>query len=139
MGTCLYKHIQSLPQCVEHVILYSDTCGGPNRNQFITAALHHAAQNTPNIKTIDQNFFESGHSQTECDSMHACIERSRRGVRIHHPDQWITVMQCARDADPYTVVALEYDSFHDFKNLAKSTLHNVKLDIKNRRVNWLKI
>ena len=139
VGTCLYQHIQSLPQCVEHVILYSDTCGGQNRNQFITAALHHAAQNTPNIKTIDQNFFERGHSQMECDSMHACIERSRRGVRIHHPDQWITVMQCARDADPYTVVALEHDSFYDFKKLAKSTLRNVKLDIKNRRVNWLKI
>ena len=48
-------------------------------------------------------------------------------------------MQCARDADPYTVVALEHDSFYDFKKLAKSTLRNVKLDIKNRRVNWLKI
>ncbi|KAK7474663.1 hypothetical protein BaRGS_00034087 [Batillaria attramentaria] len=139
VGTCLYKHILSLPQSVQHVILYSDTCTGQNRNQFITAALHHAVQNIPNIQTIDQKFLESGHSQMECDSMHVCIERSRRGVRIHQPDQWITVIQCARDSDPYTVVTLEHDAFYDFKELARNTMRNTKHDINNRRVNWLKL
>ena len=85
VGTCLYKHILSLPKTIEHVILYSDTCGGQNRNQCITAALHHAVKTIPNIKTIDQKFLESGPSQMECDTVHACIERQKKRVQINHP------------------------------------------------------
>lgn len=48
------------------------------------------------VYTIDQKFLESGHTHTECDSMHACIERAKKNVTIHIPDQWNTVFQMAR-------------------------------------------
>ncbi|XP_070182460.1 uncharacterized protein [Littorina saxatilis] len=140
VGTCLYKHLESLPRSVNHAIFYSDTCTGQNRNQFIVSALHHAVQNIPNIEIIDQKFLESGHSQMECDSMHAAIERASHGVKVHLPRDWITVAGCARKSgDPYTVISLDHESFHNFKEVCRNTMRNTKTNINGQRVNWLKI
>ncbi|CAH1992646.1 unnamed protein product [Acanthoscelides obtectus] len=78
IGTCLYKYLQSLPQTVEHVATFSDTCGGQNRNKFVSAAMLYSVNKLTNLKTIDLKFMESGHSYLEADSMHATIERARR-------------------------------------------------------------
>ena len=139
IGTCLYKHLESLPKSVHHVVLFSDTCTGQNRNKYVTTALRHAVQNIFNIETIDQKFLERGHSHMECDTMHAAIERAKKGVKIHHPYQWLTVCQCARGSDPFTVVLLEHEAFFDFKDVARTTIRNTKTDTNGSRVNWLKI
>ena len=57
--TCLYQHIKSLPASTISVILYSDTCGGQNRNTNVAAALRFAVDSIPfpNIESIDQKFF----------------------------------------------------------------------------------
>ena len=52
IGTCLSRYIQSLPQDVKHVILYSDTCGGQNRNKFVASALHYIVKHSDNIQVI---------------------------------------------------------------------------------------
>lgn len=57
--------------------MYSDTCGGQNRNQFVAAALLYSVKNLP-IDFIEQKFLESGHTYMEVDSMHACIERAKK-------------------------------------------------------------
>ena len=139
IGTCLYKHLESLPKSVHHVVLFSDTCTGQNRNKYITTALHHTVQNIPNIETIDQKFLERGHSHMECDTMHAAIERAKKGIKIHHPDHWLTVCQCAQGSDPFTNVPLEHEAFYDFKDVARTTIRNTKTDTNGSRVNWLKI
>nr|CAH7744923.1 unnamed protein product [Callosobruchus chinensis] len=78
VGTCLFKYLQSLPATVEHIATFSDTCGGQNRNKFVSAAMLYSVNKLPNLKTIDLKFMESGHSYLEADSMHATIERARR-------------------------------------------------------------
>lgn len=140
IGTCIYKYLESLPRSVQHVIFYSDTCTGQNRNQFMTAALHHAVNNIPHIKIIEQKYLESGHTQMEADSIHACIEKASKGVRIYHPDQWMTVAQCAKKkGEPYTVLPLTHEAFFDFKTVAKNRMHNTKQNVKKEKVDWLKI
>lgn len=140
IGTCIYKYLESLPKSVEHVILYSDTCAGQNRNQFMTAALHHAVHNIPNLKIIEQKYLESGHSHMEVDSMHALIEKKSKRVSVYHPDQWMTVAQCAKvQGDPYTVLPLTHESFFDFKAVARQTMQNTTKNTRKQTVNWLKI
>lgn len=140
ISTCIYKYLESLPKSVQHVIFYSDTCTGQNRNQYMTAALHHAVNNIPHLKIIEQKYLESGHSQMEVDSMHACIEKQCKGVRVHHPDQWITVAQCAKKTgEPYTVLPLTHEAFYNFKMVAKNTMKNTKTNVIGETINWLKI
>lgn len=140
IATCLIRYLNALPQTIRHVILYSDTCAGQNRNQFVAAALQYAAQNIDHIEVIDQKFLESGHSHMECDSIHAAIERAKRNITIYIPHQWNTVMQLARSSQaPYTVVPLEHSGFYDFKKIATMTTRDTKSDTGGARVNWLKI
>ena len=76
VATCLRLQLQSLPLNIEHVVLYSDACGGQNRNQIIATSLISAVSTMDSIAVIDHKlkFLESGHTHMECDSMHSAIE-----------------------------------------------------------------
>ena len=140
IATCLVRYIESLPKCVKHVILYSDTCGGQNRNKFVASALLYAVRHIENIQIIDQKFLESGHSHMECDSVHATIEKAKKNLQIFIPEMWHPVIQTARSSsNPYTLDVLEHDDFYDFKQVASSTLRNTKIDTDGKQVHWLKI
>ena len=80
IGSCLITHLKSLPSTVKHVILYSDCCSGQNRNQYLAAGLHHTVKTSPSLQILEQKFLESGHTQMECDSMHAAIEHAKKGL-----------------------------------------------------------
>ena len=105
IGTCLYKYIKQLPPEVTEVTLYSDTCGGQNRNQHVVAMLLYAVQTT-HISVIHQKFLESGHSEMEVDSMHASIERTKKFTPVYTALDWHTIFRSARRINPYVVVPL---------------------------------
>ena len=107
----------SLSINIDHVVLYSDACGGQNRNQIIATSLLHAVNTSKNIKTIDHKFLESGHTQMECDSMHAGIEFAKKRTEIFVPCQWDTVIRMARRRKPYTVIPLKHEDIIDFKEV----------------------
>ena len=90
IGTCIIKHLLALPNSVKHVTMFSDTCGGQNRNQYLSAGLLHVVR-TSSVSIIEQKFLESGHSQMEADAMHSSIEHAKKKVPIFHPDQWVTL------------------------------------------------
>lgn len=79
IGTCLLEWFKSLPDYVKAVSLFSDTCGGQNRNQFMAALLLYIVQTYP-IEIIEHKFLESGHTKMEVDSMHAAIEFAQKNV-----------------------------------------------------------
>ena len=93
IGTCLYQYLKSLPMSIKHLCLYSDSCSGHNQNQFIANLLHYALTTLPNI---DHKFFETGHTQMECDSVHAAIEHTKKATSIFVPSQWDTIRTMAR-------------------------------------------
>lgn len=78
IGTCLYLQLLSFPNTTRHAIFYSDACSGQNRNQFTATCLLHAVTHHSSIEVIDHKFLESGHTQMECDSMHAAIEFAKK-------------------------------------------------------------
>lgn len=46
VGSCLYKEILTLPPNIKHVTLYSDTCGGQNKNGHIVSMFMALMQNS---------------------------------------------------------------------------------------------
>jgi len=91
----MYKWLTSLPDSVDKVIIYSDTCGGQNRNRHIAAVLLYAAQITK-LMTIHQKFLERGHTYMEVDSMPSAIVFAKRNVPVHSPHEWQNVFRAAR-------------------------------------------
>lgn len=99
-----------------HVILYSDGCTYQNRNCIIANALLLASQKM-GIE-ITQKFLEKGHTQMECDSMHATIERKLRNREVYSPSAYEDACRTARlKPKPYKVQYLYHDFFKKFSTL----------------------
>ncbi|CAG9772073.1 unnamed protein product [Ceutorhynchus assimilis] len=145
IGTCLWKYIQTLPPEVKHLSLFSDTCGGQNRNQQIAALLLYAVQNS-HLEIIEQKFLESGHSFMEVDSMHSAIEQQKKFVSVYCVNDWMNIFKLARsqrgrnkNKPPYEVGELKFDEFFDLKQLATQLLKNKTIDENGQKINWLKV
>ena len=138
IGSCLIRHLRSIPQNITDVSLVSDSCCGQNRNKYISAALMHMVR-TSHIKVIDQKFLVAGHTQIEVDSVHSTIEQAKRKVQIFHPDQWPMVAGVARSKRPYHVQNLVHDAFYDLKKLCPMMFQNTQRDVAGQRINWTKM
>lgn len=73
IGISILRHLEKFKG--REVVMFSDTCGGQNRNQYMAALLLHIAQSHSSIESIDYIFMVQGHSHMEVDSMHSAIER----------------------------------------------------------------
>jgi len=123
IGSCLLRWFLSLPDDVSEVTLYSDTCGGQNRNHNIMALMIYIVQKT-NIHKIEHKFLESGHTMMEVDSMHSAIENAKRNVPVFSVHDWITLFKTARsnrnrnkNKKRYIVEELSYNDFVDLQKL----------------------
>lgn len=79
IASCIYKHLEtSVSDNTKHIIFYSDTCGGQNRNSHVSCMFTWVLQKHRTIKTIDHKFMIPGHSHLEVDTDHGIIEKKRR-------------------------------------------------------------
>jgi len=136
VGTSLVHYLKSLPTTVQHVILYSDCCGGQNRNRHICTAFLYALQECPNIKTIDHKFLTTGHTHMEVDSVHGQIEKQKKKVNVYIPRDYNNIIRLARRKKPYVVIPLTHNAFLDFKGICS---FNPKVSSKGIKVRWLHI
>ncbi|KAJ4447498.1 hypothetical protein ANN_09505 [Periplaneta americana] len=78
-----------------------------------------------NVK-ITHTFLEKEHTQNEADSIHALIERRKKGRTIFTPEQWIMLVKMAKTSgNPY-----------DVTEMAQSDLKNLKSLITDEKDNW---
>ncbi|KAK5910675.1 hypothetical protein CgunFtcFv8_004916 [Champsocephalus gunnari] len=122
----MFQYLSTLSR-TEHVVLYSDTCGLQNRNAGFSAmclCLH--------------IFMESGHSQMECDSVHAAIEAARKKVPVYSPEGYYTLVRMARRNRPYKVIELGHSAFLDFKSFSQHTVRNRTKDTEGQTVRHTK-
>jgi len=136
IGTCLYKWLEQLPVTAKEVSLYSDTCGGQNRNQNVAALFLYAVQKL-DIDVITHNFLESGHSMMECDSMHSAIEKEKRYRDVYTMTGWAEIFRRARRQNPYKVTTLHHGDIFKLQQIAQTILKNRRKDEEGNVVNWL--
>ena len=68
--------------------------------------------------TIVQKFLEKGHTQMECDSMHATIEKRLRNRQIYTPGGYVEVCGSARQKPkPYVVKYFDHTFFKSYDKL----------------------
>ncbi|XP_072376507.1 uncharacterized protein [Diabrotica undecimpunctata] len=140
IGTCLLKYLYSLSETVTHVSTFSDTCGGQNRNKYVSAALLYAVNTIKHLEVFDLKFMETGHSYLEADSMHATIERARKHKKIYSTREWSVLISAARvKPKPYCVHNLNFNDFYDLQKLADLMTPNNTLNTDKEKVQWLKI
>lgn len=99
--------------CRDTIVILSDGCGYQNRNAILSSALCQFAMK--HAVTIIQKFLVKGHTQMECDSSHALIERATRNKTINLPSDFIAAIQTAR-ANPFPlgVQSLSHEFFLNY-------------------------
>ena len=98
----------------EHIVLYSDTCAAQNRNKIACTMIITFLSKSVNTVRVEQKYFETGHSQMECDSIHSAIENKFRKRDVHLPSQYEQLIKEARPKNPYRIVNLDRSIIFDW-------------------------
>lgn len=136
ISACLTKHLKQNP--CKHVIIYSDTCGGQNRNINVALSLMKLTQDMNVIDTIDLKFMVSGHSYLPNDADFGNIDQASRNQIVYIPDDWYRVIVTARKTNKFLLVRMGDDDFLSIDKLAKAVTKRKK-NINGDKVNWLRM
>lgn len=84
LSACIRKHLLENARTYKHIVLFSDSCTGQNRNIKMALTLLKLAQQPDlKIETIDLKLLVSGHSFLPNDTEFGIIERESRKSQFH--------------------------------------------------------
>lgn len=139
VGSCLIKYIQTkLRPTVEHLILWSDCCGGQNRNIKIVLMLKALLNSHDTLKVITMRFLESGHTFLPNDTDFSKIETALKHYqRIYTAEEYISIIKKCKKRKPLQVYKMNKADFYSTEKLEKNTTNRKKFTDKTK-VNWIK-
>lgn len=137
IGSCLWQFLmREHEKGIKNISFYSDGCGGQNKHRFIFALYIFASEKLQ--INITHRFFETGHGQSEGDSMHSTIERELKHKVVYTPDQmYVIIMNAKVTGEKYEVIEMSQSEFYDIKELIKN--RNWSKDEQNQKVSWSKV
>ena len=140
IASCLLKHLKEnvTNTEAENLVLYSDSCGGQNRNIYMVCALLYIVSSADFPFTqIDHKFMVPGHSYLPNDRDFGSVETARRRrEHIYVPDHWYELIRSARQNNPFRVCVMQSSDFVSLKELKKCIV-NRKVATSGQKVEWL--
>ena len=140
VASLLAKHIRQEAKKHTHVILYSDSCTGQNRNIKVASTLMNLVLDPKlSIKVIDHKFLVSGHSFLPNDQDFGVIESaSRKCIQIFTPEDWLQVVKKAKTKKPFEVFKVNTSNILSTKKLEEMLVNRKKTDA-GEPVKWLEM
>lgn len=138
ISSCVKIHIEKyVSEKTKKIIIFSDACGGQNKNIKTTLMLKKILCGNKTVEEIQQHFFLSGHSRNACDRAFALIERQRKITEdIFVPDHWYNLISQSKKTEPKFVVnKMQCIDFYSSDEL-KKLIVNRKKSINNKKINW---
>ena len=135
IASCIVKHITLHATTHNHIVIYSDTCTGQNRNIKVALSLMKLVQASTCVDVVEQKFMVSGHSYLPNDSDFGLIELSAKGKPIYLPDDWYNAMASARKRSKFIIVKMKAEDFFSTQPLEKAIVRRSK-NIDNEAVKW---
>lgn len=124
---------------VKTLNLWSDSCGGQNRNIKMVLILKCVLEESATLESIRLQFLVSGHSFLHNDSDFGDVECAvKRQQNLFTPEDYIAIMQNCRKKNPIIVNQMKKDDFVGTSKIEK-LITNRKKDVTDKKVNWLHI
>ena len=137
--SCLNKHLQK-PSSATELIVFSDACGGQNRN--INVALywiHVVCSPKYSYTTVNHKFMVSGHSYLPNDRDFGSIEKAnRKQQHVYIPEEWCKLVESCRRKNPFNVTRMDTKDFVSTSNHRTHIVYR-KVNTAKEKVEWLKI
>lgn len=108
---------QRLMKATQSSIFFSDNCVPQNKNSMLFS-MYNVLSCKYGIKIV-HTYLEKGHTQMECDSIHAFIERRCSKQTLCTPSAFFGVIRTAKVKPPfYELVKMTQTDIFDFKEVA---------------------
>lgn len=139
IASCLIKFLEhNLQPEAEELIMWSDSCGGQNRNRLMCLLMHHWLAKQKNLQRICLRFLLSGHSFNVCDSDFASVENQVKiKQQIFLPSEILKIMRECRHQNPFVVTEMNTPDFISAQNLLTNITNRDKDIRTNTKVSWL--
>ena len=140
VASCLLMHFRMASSQASHLIVYSDACGGQNRNINIACFWVYIVSNRNfKYKLIDHKFMISGHSYLPNDRDFGSIEKANRKTQhVFVPDDWCTLIENSHHKNPFSVTKMSASDFISMDNVKSLIVHR-KTNTHKEKVDWLSI
>lgn len=108
-----------LPENVENLHIFGDSCGGQNKNLTVYRFLHYLVHVKKRFKNVQFTYPIRGHSYTECDRN---MGRIKFNFWADIPSEWANHFREARqNPSPFVVEEISYSFWRDWKNFLELT------------------
>lgn len=140
VGSCLLKHIKEhVSDGVTDLVLWSDSCGGQNRNIKIVLMLKCVLESHPTIQKITMRYLISGHSYLPNDDDFGKIESALKHQQyIYIPEDYFKAMETCRKKNPLVVRPMQANNFFGIADNIEKNITNRKKGINGEEISWLK-
>ena len=99
---------------VQKLAIFSDNCGGQNKNKNIVLTYLrwvHAGK----FNKVEHHFMEPGHSHLSCDGDFGNLEQKFKVNDVYTTPHYIQLMEeCRSDSNPFTIIPMGPNTFYDF-------------------------
>lgn len=127
-----------------HLIAWSDSCGGQNKNFFIIAFWQYVLS-TGRFDVIEHKFPEVGHSYMDSDRDFALIEKAvKRHEKIYSAETYRTIIRTVKRKNPFVVEniaggLIAAKNFINIMRLTKKMKTTENDKVLFRQIRWIKI
>lgn len=138
IASCILQYLKSIRNECRHIILYSDSCAGQNKNAFVSTMFSTFMQSESTIHTIDHKFLVPGHTHMECDVDHSLIERKKKNshAQIHHPRDWYLFISALGTKNTFKVHEMDQSMFLNFSAALKEKFTWRKTNTTGEPFKW---
>lgn len=108
IASCVLKYLQNSGTQATHLVTFSDSCGGQNRNvNMLCMWLYLVDNDDYPFTTVDQKFMTVGLSYLPNDRDFVSIETARRKANhIYIPQDWFDLVKNSRRNNPFEVTSM---------------------------------
>ena len=125
VASCLLNYVQSLRVKPKHLIAYSDSCGGQNKNFYMVCFWVYVILQGW-FETVDHKFLTPGHTYLPSDRDFALIEKQKREGEFYVPSQLFSLVNDVRKNNPFTVASMRMEEFKSLKSFSKNFINRKK-------------
>lgn len=139
IGTTLINFLEThiLPETTS-IILWSDSCGGQNRNHKLCILLHHFLASHRTLQTITLRFLQSGHSFMSCDRDFGIVEKAvKKKQSIWTPNEYVAIMRNCRERKKFEVRQVDRLEFMSVEPLLKNITKRENDFRTKEKISWL--
>jgi hypothetical protein len=138
--SALKKTITSRYNGAKRLILFSDGCGGQNKNKAMVAFLSELVKDT-GYQQVDHMFLVRGHTFLPNDRDFGIIEKYKQKCMPIIPSHYDTIIENARVVQPFKIEHMAGSDVYDYKSLGDNMISKTLKDqngdvVKLRAVSW---